>query len=317
MEMTRRQFLTLAAAGAAVAAFTACGGGGSVVSSGEDWVTWGEFGTRNGFFRQPRGIVFRNGELYVIDRTGRIQVFTAGGEFLRCWSTPEQKVGTPPTLAFDAEGNVLVPDTHYSRILEYTPQGELIRKWGTYGTDADHFIYPTGIARGKDGAYFISEYGMDAERVHVFDSERRFLRQWGSQGDGPGQFNRMMAIRMDANETLYGCDTTNNRIQCFDTEGKFLRQIGSVGEAPGHLKFPYGIGFAPDGSLFVAEYGNHRISRFAADGRFIGAYGSPGRNPGEFNGPRGVVISPDGFIFISDTDNHRIQRIRIGGLPPA
>jgi len=307
--MTRRGFLALAAGAAA----TACGRS-RLFASDVRYRVWGEPGTRAGSFRQPRAIKVLNREVHVIDRTGRVQVFSEEGAFLRSWLTPEQANGTPTNIGFDRQGNVLVPDTHYSRILEYTPQGQLLRRWGSYGTGPDQFIYPTGIVQGPDGAYYVSEYGMGAERVHVFDSQRRFIRQWGSLGEGPGQFNRMMAIALDEKGVLYVVDGTNHRVQCFDAGGKFLRQIGSVGSAAGQLKFPHDVDIAPDGTIFLCEYGNHRVSRFTREGTIVACYGRPGRNPGEFNAPRGIAASADGFIFVADTDNHRVQRIEISGL---
>ncbi|MCP4641065.1 MAG: hypothetical protein GY851_11555, partial [bacterium] len=280
--MNRRQFLALSGAG-----FLAACGQGSRAGSGR-FTVWGGEGLRDGSFLRPRAIGVHGGEVYVIDTTGRVQVFSTTGEFLRLWSTPDAENGTPTAIAFDADGNLLVPDTHYSQILEYTPSGELTTKWGSYGNGTDQFIYPTGIEQSPGGHYFVSEYGEGAERVHVFDSECRFVRQWGKHGDQPGEFNRAMALAL-SDDTVFVADTANHRVQCFDHEGKTKGVIGSGGTEPGQLKYPHDIALGPDGLVYVAEYGTHRISRFSADGAFQGAWGSPGRDPGEFNAPRGVA----------------------------
>ncbi len=306
--MRRRDFLALAA----LSLLHACNRAGAPARA--RYTVWGQQGRRNGSFVKPRAIGVSGDEVYVIDTTGRVQVFSFGGEFLRNWSTPAYDNGTPSAVSSDRKGNLLIPDTHYSQILEYTPEGELLNRWGSYGTGEDEFIYPTGIAQGPDGIHFISEYGMGAERVHVFDADRRFLRQWGAHGEAEGQFNRAMAIALDDKGTVYVVDTANHRVQCFDAKGTLLRVIGEVGAAPGQLKFPHDIALAPDGSLFLCEYGNHRVSRFSLDGEFIACYGRAGRKPGEFNGPRGIAVSQDGVVFVADTDNHRIQRMDVGGL---
>ncbi len=312
--LTRREFLVLGA-GSALASCSA-----SRSSSNSGVTQWGSEGLRDGSFLRPRAVGVHDDRVYVVDTTGRVQVFDRDGVFLGMWKVPRSDNGTPTAVAFgvyETGGTgqpggtgvrVLIPDTHYSRILEYSPEGELLDQWGSYGQDEGQFVYPTGIVQSPDGAYYISEYGEDAEQVQVYDSDRGFVRQWGSHGGGKGQFNRAMAIAMGPSGVVYVADTTNHRVQCFDTEGELLRVIGEPGEARGQLKFPHDIAVAPDGSLLVCEYGSHRISRFNPDGRFVGAFGGPGRAAGMFNSPRGVAVSEQGEVYVADTDNHRIQR---------
>jgi len=308
MILNRRRFLALGV-GAVV---TACSRNASPKKAAV--LTWGQPGQRDGDFEKPRAVCVRAEELYVIDTTGRVQVFRLDGTFVRKWALPAYENGTPTSVAFASDGNVLIPDTHYSRILKYTPAGELIEQWGTYGTGPEQFIYPTDMLQTPDGAYYISEYGMEAERVHVFDAEKRFVRQWGGLGDAPGQLNRATSIDFDSQQTLYVADCANHRVQCFDLDGKLLRVIGVGGTDPGQIKFPYSLAVAPDDSVLVCEYGNNRVSRFRSTGEFVACYGGPGRAPGCFSGPRGVAVSPDGLIFVADTDNHRVQRFSLEAL---
>ncbi len=266
---------------------------------------WGSQGLRDGAFLRPRAIGAHAGEVYVIDMTGRVQVFDTEGGFVRLWSTPSAENGTPTAIALDGE-RAIVPDTHYHRILEYTLAGELRSQWGTYGDGPAQFIYPTGVAI-EDGEYHICEYGENAERVRVFDAERHHLRGWGTHGAEPGNFNRAMALAVGPDGALYVADTANHRVQCFSREGELLRIIGETGTEPGRLRFPHDIAFAPDGTFFLAEYGNNRVSRFSTDGGFVACYGGPGRRPGLFGAPRGVAVSEAGTVFVADTDNHRVQ----------
>lgn len=278
-----------------------------MLRSGKGWISWGTIGNGLGQFVSPRAIGASGEEVYVADKTGRIQVFDLDGKFVRYWNVPEAGNGTPTSIAFDLDGNVLIPDTHYSRILEYTSTGELLHHWGEYGNGQDQFIYPTGIVQLNDGRYYVSEYGEEAERVHGFDTERKFYIQWGQLGVGPGEFRRLMDIASDG-QRLFVVDTGNHRIQCFDPEGHLVEIVGEEGTGEGQLKFPHDMDIAPDGSLYIAEYGNSRISRFAPDGRFLGCYGSPGRKSGQLNAPRGIAVADNGYVFVTDTDNHRIVR---------
>lgn len=180
-------------------------------------------------------------------------------------------------------------------------------------------MYPTDVRKGGSGHYYISEYGMGAERVHVFDAERAFARQWGKHGESEGEFNRAMAIELAtgsdaASERVYVCDTANHRVQWFTTDGEWQGVIGGAGSGQGQLRFPYDVALAPDGSILACEYGGNRVSRFGPDGEYVGAFGEAGRRVGEFNGPRGIAVSESGMVFVADTDNHRIQRLTLEDL---
>lgn len=316
MRVCRRQFLILSG----IAALSGCRGGARGASS--DVVAWGREGRRDGDFIRPRAIGVHAGEVFVIDTTGRVQVFTATGAFRRMWNLPSAENGTPTAITFRPDDTVVIPDTHYSRILEYSPEAALVRQWGAYGAAPGHFIYPTGLALDEKGRHFVSEYGSDfnpetrveAERVQVFDAARAFVRQWGGHGDAPGKFSRAMAIALTPDGMLVVADTANHRLQCFTREGAYVRSIGEAGTAPGQLKFPHDVTVAPDGTILACEYGTHRISRFRADGTFVGAFGAAGRGPGEFNAPRGVCADDEGHVYVADTDNHRIQRIPLEAI---
>jgi sugar lactone lactonase YvrE len=271
---------------------------------------WGGHGLRPGEFAKPRAISVRplptGHEVFVIDTTGRVQIFSASGDFLRQWDMPDASNGTPTAVTF-AKDRVIIPDTHWSQIAEYTFEGEELKRWGHFGTEQDAFIYPTGVALGPQGEYFFSEYGEGAHRIHVFDADQKFLRQWGGFGEAPGEVNRPMSIALSPAGMVWVADTANHRVQGFDFEGTLQHVIDGAGTVLDSIKYPYDLDVAADGSLLVAEYGANRVSRFSATGAYMAAYGMPGRLPGEFNAPRGVAVSPDGIVYIADTDNHRIQ----------
>src|SRR5687768_14682389 len=83
-------------------------------STGKHDKTWGRRGLAAGWLQKPRAIAIdAQDRLFIVDMTARIQVFTADGEYLRGWRTPEFKNGKPSGLSFAKDGNLLVADTHY------------------------------------------------------------------------------------------------------------------------------------------------------------------------------------------------------------
>ncbi len=275
---------------------------------------FGERGLRDGSFLRPRAIAARNGLVHVIDTSGRFQTFDGDGKYLSGFMLPESELGTPTAISFRLDGAFLIPDTHYSRVLEYSASGELLLSWGEYGDGPDQFVYPTGVVQAPDGKLFISEYGVGAERVRSFGPDRKQILQWGAHGSDPGKLNRAMAIGRAGDGTILVVDTANHRVQAFTENGELIRIMGGPGEGEGKLRFPHDLSIGPDGTVCVCEYGSHRVSRFGPKGDFIASYGSPGRGPGEFNGPRGVAVSEENVVYVADTDNHRVQYFKVEAL---
>src|SRR4051812_4475217 len=72
-------------------------------------------------------------------------------------------------------------------------------------------------------------------RIQVFECEGKFLRKWGSAGNGDGQFNQPNGCSVDNDGMIYVADTFNNRIQVFDNDGRFIRKWGSHGSGDGQF----------------------------------------------------------------------------------
>jgi ABC-type Fe3+ transport system permease subunit/sugar lactone lactonase YvrE len=273
---------------------------------------FGETGRGEGQFIYPRAITIADDEsIFVVDKTARVQHMTAEGQFLNEWTMPEFKTGKPVGLFNSKDGKIFVADTHYHRVMIYSPDGKLEWKFGSYGKGPREFIYPTDVDVAPDGRIFVSEYGGN-DRISIFSSEGDFIKTIGSFGEGENQFSRPSAICIDAKrKVLYVADACNHRIVLYDLDGRYLGKFGSAGREAGQLSYPYDINLLPDGSLVVCEYGNNRIQRLSPDGRSLGIWGNGGREAGELMYPWGVVVRKDGRIVIVDSGNNRIQVWRI------
>lgn len=285
-------------------------------SSERPEIVWGTHGKSNGRFDRPRAVAIdSHDELYIVDKTGRIQVFDTDGRFLRGWRTPEIEHGLPCGLAIDRDGNLLVADTHYFRMLVYTPAGELLAGrtiGGRQGNSPGEFNFLTDVAVDSRGNYYISEYGQ-FDRVQKFSRAGQFLTQWGSHGSEPGQFIQPRCLLMDDRDQIWVADACNHRIQIFDVAGespRLVRMWGRCGTAPGEMRYPYGMAFDGKGCVYVSEFGNSRVQKFTLDGRYVAAWGKPGRRAGELNQPWSLVRDSRGRLFVLDTYNHRVQRCR-------
>lgn len=295
--------------------FTGCIGGSS--PPGKPDLVWGRRGMSDGRLQKPRAMAIDDkDELYIVDMTGRIQVFTADGKFLRGWQTPEFVNGRPCGLGFDRDGHLLVADTHYFRVLFYTKQGELLTDrtiGGVCGNGPGEFSFVTDVAEDSNGNYYVGEYG-EYDRIQKFSHDGKFLMQWGSHGKEPGQFVRPQGITIDADDRVWVADACNHRVQVFEVKGeeaKLVKVWGEHGSEPGQLSYPYGIVLDGNGHVYLVEFGNHRVQKFDLEGKSLGTWGTHGRRDGELYQPWAIALDSQGRLHVLDTYNHRVQRIRM------
>jgi DNA-binding beta-propeller fold protein YncE len=308
--INRRGFGRLAA-GALLAAATGGCSTGTEPDAPPDKV-WGKLGVGDGRFSKPRAMAIdAKDELYIVDMTARIQVFDVEGNFLRGWQTPDYRNGRPTGLTISTDGNLLVADTHYHRILTYTPEGELLTHatlGGTLGQGPGEFGFVTDAVRDGEGNYFVSEYG-EFDRVQKFTPDGKFILEWGGHGSEPGQFLRPQHLQLDDQGHLWVADACNHRIQVFDGSGKQVAMWGAQGTQPGQLQYPYCLALDGHGHVYVCEFGNHRVQKFTLDGKSVASWGREGRRPGQLFNPWALVLDSQGRVHVLDSNNHRVQRI--------
>jgi sugar lactone lactonase YvrE len=258
----------------------------------------------------------RQDRVYIVDKTARIQVFTTSGEFLRGWRTPASENGKPTGLSIDRDGNLLVADTHYFRMLVYTPDGDLLTArtlGGVPGHAPGQFGLVTDAVQDSRGCYYVAEYG-EYDRIQKFSPQGEFLFQWGGHGSQPGQFVRPQNLAVDQHDHVWVADACNHRVQVFDATGssaRLVRMWGVEGSDPGQLRYPYDLLLDGEGHVYVCEFGNHRIQKFTLDGSLVGAWGAQGRSHQQLHNPWALARDSRGRIHVVDTYNHRVHRIRL------
>ncbi len=317
---TRRAFLrcgTYALATSLVASAGCIGGASSPGGLMPDLV-WGRRGLSDGRLLKPRAITIdAEDQLYLVDTTGRIQVFDVDGNFLRGWKMPLTEFGRPTGMSIDAEQRLLVADTHYFRMLVFTREGQEIAAsqiGGIAGNEPGQFAFVTDAVRDRSGNYYIGEYG-DSDRIQRFDAAGNFIDSWGGTGRETGKFVRPQSLVLSADESeLWVADACNHRIQVFDLQrspAELKTVWGVEGSEPGQLYYPYDLVLASDQTIYVCEYGNQRVQQFSRDGQSLRILGAPGHGEGQFYQPWGLVLDSQQRLHVLDSNNHRVQRFTL------
>lgn len=268
----------------------------------------GSKGHSSGKFNRPRGICWHRAmeSIYVLDWDGTVQRFTLDGRWKASWLMPEVEKGKPEDICVAPNGNLLIADTHYSRIVEFDPVGNLIGTFGSYGKGPGQFIYPVGIISDPNGNIYVSEYG-ENDRIQKFDRQGNFITEFGSFGDAPGQFQRPSGIDLSPSGHLYVADACNHRIQVFDSDGNLIRILGALGDGPGAFRYPYDVAVR-ENFVYVLEYGGQRVQKLDMEGHMVASYGQPGRDEGCFYSPWRFTVCED-YLFVSDTQNNRVVKV--------
>ena len=161
----------------------------------------------------------------------------------------------PHGFHVDREGNVWATDAQGQdgkghQVFKFTSQGKLLLTLGKAGVAAagvDTFNQPTDVVTAPSGDIFVTEgHGGPSNRVIKFSKDGRFIKTWGTNGSGPGEFNAPHTIALDSRGRLFVGDRSNNRIQIFDQDGRFLDQWKQFSR-------PSGIYITPDDTIYVAD----------------------------------------------------------------
>jgi sugar lactone lactonase YvrE len=295
-----------AIAAAALLAGLACNGSSADASRVE--FEFAHRGLGGGEFSYPRNLAVSpvDGAVFVVDKTARIQRFSADGEFETGWKTPAKEFGKPTGLCVDRRNLVLVADTHYSRVMVYDRDGNEVTRFGAGGEGPGQFIWPTNIAVDSKGCVFVGEYGGN-DRISRFTPDYAYEFSFAHGDARDGGTNRPQGLAFDARDTLWVADASHHRICRYSRDGKFLGAFGAMGEGEGEFRFPYDVAVFGDGTLAISDYGNNRVARIDQQGKWLGTWGKIGRRPGEIRHAWSLDVGGNGLLYVLDSWNNRVQ----------
>ena len=173
-----------------------------------------------------------SGAIYVLHRGEKadpVIVLDRGGKVVRSWGKALYKI--PHSIRIDPQGNVWTVDSGSSMVLKFSPEGKKLLEISVGEQPAGRGATngTTDIAFGPNGRIYISD-GYGNARVLEYNGEGKRVRQWGSAGTGPGQFNQPHGIAVDERGVLYVADRNNARLQRFDLDGNYLGEWTHLGK---------------------------------------------------------------------------------------
>jgi DNA-binding beta-propeller fold protein YncE len=223
----------------------------------------GEFGDAN--FVNTAGVAVNliSGDIYVSDiGLDTITRMSADGTVLNTFGglgNGDDQFRNPFGVAVDPlTGQLFVADTTNNRIQRMSAIGQPLGRFG--GEEGRELSSPDSLVVNSNGEVIVADTAN--HRIQVFDRDGRFIRVFGSEGRGDGQFNSPVAVTVDAAGNIFVVDLDNRRIQQFTSDGQFVGAFGRFGSGPGEFDDPRGIAIDKDGRIFVVDQGNHRVQVF-------------------------------------------------------
>lgn len=250
-----------------------------------------------------------NGLIFVADRSNRVRVINEGGQ-PASWGTvtiatagimtvagggstgfvldsngtaaltQQFSFGTPPQIAFDATGNLFVPDPGVNVVRKVDAASgtmSIIAGLASSGAVDSFALDPSGVVRAPDGSFYMT-----------------------------ARIPYLLRVAPDGTTTVVAGNGT------FDP-------AGDGGPATETGFWGSGLAMDADGALFYADPANHLVRRIDPSGVVTTIAGDGGGSTGgdggpavnaSFTGPWGVLLDPDGNLYVSEEDD--IRYINLG-----
>lgn len=260
---------------------------------------------------------------------------------------PGWSFGETPGVAVDGNGHVYVFHRGVHPIMEFAPDGRMVRSWGD-----DMFIRAHAIRIDPEGNIWTVDN--DTHQVLKMDPSgrvRMVFGRRGQSGESDELFNRPTDVAFGPTGEIYVTDGYgNSRVVKFSKEGRYITAWGKPGKGEGefdlphavvvdqqgrvyvgdrenyrvqvfdadgkfltqwdHVGSPWGLDFHPDGTLMMADGHNDRVVKLSLDGQVLGAFGRNGRMPGDLNFGHHIAVDAEGNVFVSEIKNQRVQKFR-------
>lgn len=203
----------------------------------------------------------------------------------------------------------VVNQTHHQIYVLTNDGSELIATYGEKGVpgkDATHYGSPQDVAFLPDGRILVAD-GLLNHRVVVYDSEMNYLGEFGSQGNGPGQFNTIHSLAVGPEGRVFVTDRSGvngvNLFRTTDDPGVFVfeRSIGA----------PLGLALdiiVNDNDFWITDLRPLRFVNFDFEGNIKYTWLVPPDLPDGYLEVHSFTVAPNGILYGGDNQYGRTQK---------
>jgi hypothetical protein len=298
------------------------------------------------FLKLPTGMYLGEGIGVARNSKGNIFVYTRGGDtshlfefdpkgmFVREIGKGLYGFQMAHAVRIDPQDNIWVVDEGTDMVIKFTPDGRVAMTMGrrpefggglkaTLPPNAPppnatpyRFGRPTDVAWDAAGDVFVSD-GYINSRVVKYDKNGRYIKEVGTKGSGPLQFNTPHSIQTDANGNVYVADRGNMRIQVLTNDLQPKVVYDHVGTpwalciTPGPHQYLYSSNSNPDNNNSLAAAVSGEIYKMELDGTVLGKFGKAGKQLKEFTTVHAMDCRNENEVLTSEITGWRVQKLTL------
>jgi sugar lactone lactonase YvrE len=220
------------------------------------------------------------------------------------------QLSNPTDVILDRKNNALIiADQGNRRVVRWSIQNKTkqevlvsnIRCWG--------------LAMGKDGSIYVSDYKKhEVQRWKEGEKRGEVVAGGNGKGSQLDRLNKPRFIFIDDDYSLYVSDRDNHRVMKWPKgtkQGIVVAGGNNKGKSLKHLSNPEGVIVDRWGQIYVADFGNQRVMRWNEgneEGEVVVGGNGVGSKPDQLNGLSGLSFDTEGNLYVVDAWNHRVQK---------
>lgn len=224
-----------------------------------------------GLLQDAHGIfIDRDDNVFLTERGPHcIHKFNRKGELLMTIGTPGQQGANdgdpfrlPTDVGIASNGDIFVSDGYgNARVHKYSPNGELIKSWGSWGKGPGQFELSHCVRVDRHDRVWVCDRSNN--RIQFFDVDGNYLDEWTGLA-APD------TIHFDPHEDVVYIAELDQQVSIYTFDRQLLAQWGgrAKSEKPGEFRAcPHGIWTDSRGDLYVGEVQvDNRIQKFVRAG---------------------------------------------------
>jgi hypothetical protein len=235
--------------------------------------------------------------------------------------------------AFNQPGDLLIADQFNNRVIEITPDGEIVWQFGLgpndvspksiVGTNDAQRVGPSTLMAGTGVPPASPPFepkcanGCVDNRVLLVDQDGHIVWQYGQfgvTGSGPNQLNVPVQSTWTPRMTVLITDQSNERIIEVNLNKQIIWQYGQTGmtgSGSDQLNNPNSAELLENGHVLIADENNNRAIEVDHDKNVVQTFTVGGTASGVAFASR----LPNGNTLITDSNNSRIVEVDPGDNP--